>query len=136
MLVEKAIVKKKGTKKVFTFTDEMIEELKKIGDTIRTNKGLAEFYGVCEDTIERAFKRQEQAKRVWLQARRKNIEFVKSNMFVILSDPSHPAFPRMSMWYLEHIGGFKAGFSELINSDESLKSITITYETPEKETEK
>lgn len=136
MLLEEVIVKKKGTKKAFTFTDEMIEELKKIGDTIRTNRGLAEFFGVCEDTIERAFKRQEQAKRVWLQARRKNVEFVKNNFFVILSDPTHPAFPRSAMWYLEHIGGFKTGSSELINSDETVKAITITYETPDKETEK
>lgn len=136
MLLEEVIVKKKGTKKAFTFTDEMIEELKKIGDTIRTNKGLAEFFGVCEDTIERAFKRQEHAKRVWLQARRKNVEFVKNNFFVILSDPTHPAFPRSAMWYLEHIGGFKNTLSDVIKDEDAVKKITITYETSEKETEK
>jgi hypothetical protein len=130
MSIEEVIVKKKGTKKPFSFTDEMLEEFKTIAPVLKTNKALAQYYGVCEDTIERAMKRDERAKRVWTQAKRKLLIDIMSEGYRIALDRTHHHQHRMIMWIAENVHHIKYNPLDITSSDDSFKGISIAFEKP------
>lgn len=113
-------------KERFELTKEKMKEWAEASVSCRTQKELAEYFGVSVDTIERVFKRDPHAKRIFLQSRRKLGGFMLQKAIEIASDSEHKDSLKAITWILEYVSGYRK-YSDISDTSEGLKELKVSF---------
>jgi transposase len=113
-------------KERFELTKERLKEWAEASVSCRTQKELAEFFGVSVDTIERLFKRDKQAKRIFDQSKRKLGGFALQKVIEISSDLEHKDCLKAATWILEYVSGYRK-HADILDPADSLRELKVSF---------